>query len=96
MLGRKLMEQGKLAEAVDALTKAIQLDPKMALAYNARGYAHYRLREYSAAIADYDEAIQLDPKYANAYLNRGAAKRAAGDKPGGDADSAKARDLAQK
>jgi Flp pilus assembly protein TadD len=90
-----MIQQEQFAEAVAELTQAIQLDPNMTLAYNARGYAHFRLRQFAEAIADFDQAIKLDPLYANAYLNRGSAKRAAGDKSGGDEDVNKARELTQ-
>jgi Flp pilus assembly protein TadD len=92
-LGRELIQQEKFADAIQALSQAIQINPSMALAYNARGYARFRLKQFSEAIADFDQAIKLDPKYANAYLNRGSAKRAAGDKAGSDEDLAKAREL---
>ena len=72
------------------------MDPSMALAYNARGYAHYRMKQYPEAVADYDKAILLNPSYTNAYLNRSWARRTSGDTPGADADAAKAKDLAEK
>ena len=33
-----------------------------------------QLKQYDAAIKDYDKAIELAPKYAVAYVNRGNAK----------------------
>ena len=33
-----------------------------------------QLKQYDAAIKDYDKTIELDPKYADAYYNRGQAK----------------------
>jgi tetratricopeptide (TPR) repeat protein len=93
--GRKLLQEDHFQEAIEQLTEALKLNPSFALAYNARGYAHFRLKQYPQALADFDEAIRLTPSYLNAYVNRGAARRAAGDKAGADADQAKARELMQ-
>ena len=90
---RQLVNDGHFEEAVQQFTEALRIDPAMSLAYNGRGYARFRLKQYMEAIADFDQAIKLNPAYGNAYLNRGAAKKAAGDKAGGDADTAKAREI---
>jgi tetratricopeptide (TPR) repeat protein len=71
------------------------LDPSLSLAFNARGFAHYKLKQYPEALADFDQAIRLNQSYVNAYINRSAARRAAGDHAGADADQAKARELTQ-
>jgi len=92
-MGRKLIQEERFAEAIEPLSQAVKLDPFLATAFNARGYAHYRLKKLPQAIADFDQAIKLNPLYGNAYTNRSGAKRAAGDKAGADADQAKARDL---
>jgi tetratricopeptide (TPR) repeat protein len=68
----------------------------LAQAYNARGFAHYRLKQYVQAIDDFDAAIKYYPGYTNAYVNRAAARRAYGDKEGAAADQAKARELTAK
>jgi tetratricopeptide (TPR) repeat protein len=91
--GRKLMEESKFSEAAEEFTKAVLLDPKFTLAFNARAYANIRLKRYHEAIADLDQALTLNPYYANAYQNRSVARRALGDKAGADADSAKAKEL---
>jgi len=90
---RKLVQEERYEDAIQEFTEAVTLNPSLALAYNGRGYANFRLRNYQAAIIDFDAAIRLDPVYANAYLNRSACRRALGDKPGAVADAAKARDL---
>ena len=91
--GRKLIQEEHFAQAIEPLTQALKLDPSLATAFNARGYAYVRLKKFKPAIADFDQAIMLNPKYANAYTNRAAARRAAGDKAGAEADQAKAREF---
>ena len=50
-----------------------------AKAYYNRGAAHWRKRDFDAAIADENEAIKIDPKFADAYMRRGASYFAKGD-----------------
>jgi Flp pilus assembly protein TadD len=92
-LGRKLIQEDKYAESIEPLTQAVKLDPFLSQAFNARGYAHFRLKQYKEAVADFDQAIKLNPVYTNAYVNRGMARHAAGDSQGADADQAKVREL---
>ncbi len=84
-LGRQQSAHDDYQQAVRSLTRAIELDPRRAEAYNARGYAYLRLRNLAAAIADFSQAIRLRPGYTNAYQNRAIARRRAGD-PKGAAD----------
>ncbi len=51
-------------KALADYTKAIQLDPQYANAYNNRGLAHYHSKAYDKAIADFTRAIQLKPTFA--------------------------------
>jgi tetratricopeptide (TPR) repeat protein len=44
------------------------------LVYIFRGYTKHELKQYRAAIKDYDKAFKLDPKGADVYVVRGAAK----------------------
>ena len=91
--GRKLIQDDKFADAIPLLTQAVTLNPYLATAFNARGYAHFRLKQFKEALSDFDSAIKLNPAYANAYTNRSSVRRAVGDKAGADADQAKVRDL---
>jgi len=45
----------------------------LAVTYNNRGTAYYKLNRHEEAIRDYSKAIELDPKDAGAYYNRGTA-----------------------
>lgn len=61
---------GKLQEAVQEVSVAIQKNPKDALAYVYRGHLNVRLGNYGAAIKDSSKAIEIDPNFAWAYANR--------------------------
>lgn len=63
---------------IEYYSKAIQLDPKDADAYNNRGVAKNNLGRYAEAIADFDKAIELNSKSANAYSHRGFSKHRLG------------------
>jgi len=71
--GCDLLDEGKTEEAIAEFSKAIELDPDYAPAYNNRGDAYSEKGQHDVAIADYDKAIELDPNYAEAYNNRGEA-----------------------
>ena len=74
--GRTLTQDGKYPEAILALTEAIRLKPDFSRAYNARGFAYLRMKDFEHALADFDQAIKLDPRYENAIQNRTVAIRA--------------------
>jgi tetratricopeptide (TPR) repeat protein len=62
---------------VQDMNAAIRLnDPNMAMAYSFRGRAHSNLKEWGAAIPDFDEAIRLKSDMPHFYLFRGMAHNA--------------------
>ena len=91
--GRYLSEQENFEQAVQVFDQVLQIDPRHALALNARGYAQLRLRNYQGAIDDCSQAIRLNPGYANAYLNRSVARSATGDVTGSREDQHRAMEL---
>jgi tetratricopeptide (TPR) repeat protein len=64
----------------DAIQKAVEKDPKLAVAYEARGVGNYYLPAalgggFELAIADFRKSIELDPKRAESYLWLGLSLR---------------------
>jgi tetratricopeptide (TPR) repeat protein len=66
---------GDLDTAIADYTKATQLKPNLAGAYNRRGLAYFAKGLRDQAIADYTKTIELKPDYAEAYFSRGNAYR---------------------
>jgi tetratricopeptide (TPR) repeat protein len=72
------MSYGKKSK--DAIQKAIEKDPKLASAYEARGVGNYYLPTmlgggFDLAIADFRKSIELDSKNAASYLWLGLSLR---------------------
>ena len=68
--------------AISDYTKAIEINPKSALAYYNRANSKDELKDYYGAISDYTKAIEIDPNHKSAYKNRGIAKEKIGDLKG--------------
>jgi tetratricopeptide (TPR) repeat protein len=69
--------------ALDCINKAIELDPKSAMAYVSRGVGNYYLPSsfgggVEPAMRDLRKAIELDPKLAEAHMWLGLVLRKAG------------------
>jgi Flp pilus assembly protein TadD len=91
--GRQMIQKDQFGEALGSLDRAVDTDPWSAPAYNLRGYAHLRLRQFDQAVADCTEAIRLQPSFLNAYENRSSARRHQGDRAGAQEDALKVADL---
>jgi len=73
-LGDEKCEEGIYWEAIELYSKAIELNPYNAGAYNNRGIAKFMLEDDLAAISDYEKAIKLDSVFYEAYNNLGLVK----------------------
>lgn len=69
--GRIAESNGDWATAVKEFSRAIELNPKLSLAYRRRSNAYSGLKNDDKAIADLNKAIETDPKNGSAYLDRG-------------------------
>jgi len=61
---------GRYGKAVTDCTKAIELDPQLAMAYSNRGCAYVGTGRYGLAVTDCTKAIEPDPRLPMAYINR--------------------------
>lgn len=50
-------------EAIDHYTKAIELNPTVAVYYGNRSFAHMKMESYGFALADANKALELDKTY---------------------------------
>jgi tetratricopeptide (TPR) repeat protein len=90
--------RGALQEALADCNESLRLHQGSGEAFDSRGLVHLKLKNYAAAIADYEARLKLKrnalleskPSNAHSLYGRGLAKRLKGDKAGGDADIAAA------
>jgi tetratricopeptide (TPR) repeat protein len=64
-------DRGDCARAIAAYSRAIELNPSSAEAYNNRAFTYMTQKDYAHALPDLDHAIALRPNYVNALINRG-------------------------
>ncbi len=88
--GNALADKGDWAGAVVEYSKAIELDPKSDLAYEARATAYTQLQEYDKAIADASKAVELKPDRGGPRFARAVAYRLRGDQDLAIADLSRA------
>ena len=86
--GDKLYRQGRLDEAIDKYTEAIEYYSRSQweVPYCKRGTAYYDLGQFDLAIKDFNEAIRLDPWGEEGYYGRGFVYTAQGTKAEAIAD----------
>lgn len=77
--GVDLLARGDYALAVEALDLAIAADPKLGVAYVARGNARLGLGRTRAAAQDYGAALELEPGLAMPLYGLAECYRAEGD-----------------
>ena len=77
--GNLLMVLGQIDRAIEVYSRALELNPRDAQAYNNRGVAYSSKGEVSRAIEDYSKVMELNPGFAVAYNNRGVAYNSKGE-----------------
>lgn len=72
-MGFDKAQSGQYSEALEYYDKAIKIEAKTPMYYDARGAAKISLKNYQSAIKDFDTAIRLNPNIDLAYYHRGLA-----------------------
>ena len=69
--GNFLMMLKQMDGAIEAYSRAIELNSNHAASYNNRGVAYCEKGEHDLAIKDYNEALKFEHELASIYSNRG-------------------------
>ena len=77
--GAESLGAGNLYDAILNFSKAIELDPKSAVAYNGLAASYQRQGKVEMAIVNFTKAIELNPSYKEAYFGRGVCYLKPGD-----------------
>jgi protein O-mannosyl-transferase len=76
---RKLIEQGRIDDAIRHNTEALRIYPGYIEALNNLGIAYYKAGRIDDAIGCYKKALQENPRHISIYPNLGAALAAKGE-----------------
>ena len=89
----KLLNDGKVIEAIEAYSKAMEINPDNPDIYSDRGVAHLHNMDKQNCFADLNKAMELQPDYSYRYAARAFAKKNFGDLTGAILDYEKAVEL---
>ena len=92
-VGNDFLNAGNFDMAIIEYTKALDINPNLAKAYDNRGVAYAQEGSLSRAIADFTMAIANNFNDAEAYNNRGHAYAAKGNLPQAIADYGRSIDI---
>ena len=77
--GRLMFEQGRTAEAIESIEKAIKTAPDMAESYNLLGVIYLQRSQFDKAKKQFKVALRIDPYYTDAHNHLGVAFRELGE-----------------
>ena len=69
--GTAYLKKGQYDEAIGEYSKALEINPRSAVAYYNRSVAYTSKGQYDKAVTDCSSALQLNPNDANSYYSRG-------------------------
>lgn len=82
------IKSGKFQDAIEKITKSIELKNDWEISYFYRAVAYHALEKFDDAMLDYTKALQLDEKMTDAYYNRAKITLSRKDIKNPDVDSA--------
>lgn len=88
-----LLNEGKVIEAIQLYSDALELNPNDPDIYSDRGVAHLHNLDKENCFKDLNKAMELQPEYSYRYAARAYAKNKFGDTPGAILDYEKAVEL---
>ncbi len=89
----KLLNDGKVLEAIQLYSEALEINPNDPDIYSDRGVAHLHNLDKEQCFNDLNKALELQPNYSYRYAARAYAKNNFGDTPGAILDYEKAVEL---
>ncbi|KAI4595263.1 Hsp90 cochaperone [Pestalotiopsis sp. 9143b] len=78
-LGNKAIAEKKFDEAIDAFTKAIEIDGSNHVLYSNRSAAYASKKEWSNALKDAEKTTEIKPDWPRGWGRKGAALHGSGD-----------------
>jgi tetratricopeptide (TPR) repeat protein len=76
--GLRALTRERYPQAVESFTRAIELDPDYAEAWNRRGTTYYLMGRYEASLDDIERVLELEPRHFGALAGRGLCLRELG------------------
>ncbi len=76
--GAKALSQERYREALKAFTRALELDPAYAEAWNRRATTYYLMDRCEKSLADIERVLELEPRHFGAFAGRGLCLREQG------------------
>ena len=70
-MGMHELVDGNYGVAQKALTKAIEINPKNALAFQQLGILYHNLQMYDDAVMAHDKSLEIEPNNAQTWFNKG-------------------------
>ncbi|HLP88510.1 MAG TPA: tetratricopeptide repeat protein [Nostocaceae cyanobacterium] len=70
LIGNECFNREDYQGAISYYNKALEINPKLAIAYTYRGFAYYYIGQMENAIEDFTKAINTDINYVDAYYGR--------------------------